>query len=121
MLPEFDKTGITIDIATVSEEKKELTTLLLAEFDREKLNLNPYNWEVIIGWEQKVNRYKNPVYTFKVRDKEINIDTHTQSLSHSQIPKVALPKYKAWGDIFKMDFARKCPGRISIHIRVVSL
>ncbi|MDC0098545.1 methylmalonyl-CoA mutase family protein, partial [Flavobacteriaceae bacterium] len=110
MPPEFDKTGITIDIAAVSEEKKELTTLLLAEFDREKLNLNPYNWEVIIGWEQKVNRYKNPVYTFKVRDKEINIDTHTQSLSHSQIPKVALPKYKAWGDILKWTLQENVPG-----------
>jgi methylmalonyl-CoA mutase N-terminal domain/subunit len=22
--------------------------------------------------------------------------THTESLSHSQIPKIALPKYKAW-------------------------
>ena len=110
MLPEFDKTGIIIDIAAVSEEKKELTTLLLAEFDREKLNLNPYNWEVIIAWEQKVNRYKNPVYTFKVRDKEINIDTHTQSLSHSQIPKVALPKYKAWGDILKWTLQENVPG-----------
>ncbi|MDB4216050.1 methylmalonyl-CoA mutase family protein, partial [bacterium] len=66
--------------------------------------------EVIIGWEQKVNRYKNPIYTFKVRDKEINIDTHTQSLSHSQIPKVALPKYKAWGDILKWTFQENVPG-----------
>jgi hypothetical protein len=33
-----------------------------------------------------------------VRDKEIKIATHTESLSHTQVPKVALPKYKAWGD-----------------------
>ena len=110
VLPEFDKTGITLDMAVVSEQKKDLAKLLLAEFDREKLNLDPYNWEVITGWEQKVNRYKNPVYTFKVRDKEINIDTHTTSLSHSQIPKVALPKYKAWGDILKWTLQENVPG-----------
>ena len=109
-LPAFDKTGIALDIAVVSEEKKDLVTLLLAEFDREKLNLDPYNWEVITGWEAQVNRYKTPVYRFKVRDKEINIDTHTTSLSHSQIPKVALPKYKAWGDILKWTLQENVPG-----------
>jgi hypothetical protein len=41
----------------------------------------------------KKNKYKDPVYTFKVRDKEIKMPTHTESLSHSQIPKIALPKY----------------------------
>ena len=110
VLPAFDKTGIALDIAVVSEEKKDLVTLLLAEFDREKLNLDPYNWEVITGWEAQVNRYKTPVYRFKVRDKEINIDTHTTSLSHSQIPKVALPKYKAWGDILKWTLQENVPG-----------
>ena len=110
VLPAFDKTGIALDIAVVSEGKKDLVTLLLAEFDREKLNLDPYNWEVITGWEAQVNRYKTPVYRFKVRDKEINIDTHTTSLSHSQIPKVALPKYKAWGDILKWTLQENVPG-----------
>jgi len=110
VVPELEKAGIAIDIAAVAEQKKDLVTLLLAEFDREKLNLDPYNWEVITGWEAQVNRYKNPVYRFKVRDKEINIDTHTTSLSHSQIPKVALPKYKAWGDILKWTLQENVPG-----------
>ncbi len=84
--------------------------LLIAEFDRVKLNLDPYNWEVVIGWNEKVNKYKNPVYTFKVRDKEIKIDTHTESLSHTQIPKVALPKYQAWGDILRWTLQENVPG-----------
>ncbi|MFT4942312.1 MAG: methylmalonyl-CoA mutase [Patiriisocius sp.] len=109
-VPLFDKTGIHIDVAHVSGENGDLVTLLLAEFDRVKLNLDPYNWEVIIGWEEKVKKYKNPVYTFKVRDKEINIETHTESLSHSQIPKVALPTYKAWGDILKWTLQENVPG-----------
>ena len=62
--------------------------LLFKEFDRVKLNLDPYNWEVITSWDDKVNRYKNPIYSFQVRDKEIKIETHTESLSHTQIPKV---------------------------------
>ena len=36
---------------------------------------------------EKEKKYSDPVYTFKVRDKEIKIKTHTESLSHTQIPR----------------------------------
>ena len=108
--PELDKAGIVYDSVQTSEENKDLLKLLFAEFDREKLNLDPYNWEIITGWDEKLQKYKNPVYSFKVRDKEINIETHTESLSHSQIPKVALPKYKAWGDILLWSLQENVPG-----------
>ena len=94
----------------VQDDKKDFIKMLIAEFDRVKLNLDPYNWEIITGWEDKVNRYKDTVYTFKVRDKEIKIETHTKSLSHSDIPKVALPKYQAWGDILRWCLQENVPG-----------
>jgi methylmalonyl-CoA mutase len=93
-----------------SENNREFLSLLTKEFDRVKMNLDPFNWEIILTWDEKVNKYKNPVYSFKVRDKIINIDTHTESLSHSQIPKVALPKYQAWGDILKWNLQENVPG-----------
>ena len=108
--PQLDKSGIVSESIVDSEKNKELLKLLLAEFDREKLNLDPYNWEIITGWANKVNKYKNPIYSFNVRDKVINIDTHTESLSHTQIPKVALPKYQAWGDILKWALQENVPG-----------
>ena len=107
--PILDKSGIELESVS-SKENQDFIKLLIAEFDRVKLGLNPYNWEVIIGWDEKVNRYKNPIYSFKVRDKEIKIETHTESLSHSQIPKIALPKYKAWGDILKWCLQENVPG-----------
>ncbi|NRB58484.1 MAG: methylmalonyl-CoA mutase family protein [Winogradskyella sp.] len=106
------KQGIEQDeiLNQVQEDKKDFIKLLIAEFDRVKMNLDPYNWEIITNWENKVNRYKAPVYSFKVRDKEIKIDTHTESLSHTQIPKVALPKYSAWGDILRWTLQENVPG-----------
>jgi methylmalonyl-CoA mutase len=89
---------------------KSFLNLLIKEFDRVKLALDNYNWEVILGWEEKVNQYKNPIYSFKVRNKEIKIETHTESLSHSQIPKVALPKYQAWGEILRWSLQENVPG-----------
>ena len=112
--PELDKAGIdsgSLSLRAESRsEDKDFIKLLVGEFDRVKLNLDPYNWEVITGWDEKVNKYKNPIYTFKVRDKEIKIETHTESLSHSQIPKVALPKYQAWGDILRWTLQENVPG-----------
>ncbi|MEG9328528.1 methylmalonyl-CoA mutase family protein [Salinimicrobium catena] len=93
-----------------SEENKDLIDLLKKEFDKVKMDLDPYNWEIITGWDEKVNKYQDPVYSFKVRDKEIKIKTHTESLSHTQIPKVALPKYQAWGDILRWCLQENVPG-----------
>ncbi len=108
----LNKHGIDEDAlnAALTEDNTTLVELLKKEFDRVKMNLDPYNWEIITGWDEKVNRYKNPVYSFKVRDKEIKIDTHTESLSHTQIPKVALPKYQAWGDLLRWSLQENVPG-----------
>lgn len=108
--PGLDKAGIDMSGLSPSDDKKDLIKLLIAEFDREKLKLNPYNWEVITGWEEKVNKYKEPIYSFKVRNRVIEIETHTESLSHQQIPKVALPKYEAWGDILRWGLQENVPG-----------
>ena len=83
---------------------------MLKEFDRVKLDLNPHNWDLILNWQAKLESYKNPIYSFKVRGKEIKIETHTESLSHSQIPKVALPKYKSWGDLLAWMLQENVPG-----------
>ena len=108
-LPKLDKSGIDSE-SVESFENKDFIRLLVGEFDRVKLGLDPYNWEIILGWSEKVDKYKNPIYSFKVRDKEIKIETHTESLSHTQIPKVALPKYQGWGDILRWCLQENVPG-----------
>jgi len=114
-IPQITKAGI--DDSTVlpsgiqeHDENRIFLNLLLNQFDKVKMDLDPYNWEIILNWDEKVNKYKNPVYTFKVRDKEIKIATHTESLSHIQIPKIALPKYEAWGDILRWNLQENVPG-----------
>jgi methylmalonyl-CoA mutase len=107
--PMLTKAGIDHNFV-IPKESQVFMNLLLDQFDKVKMKLDPYNWEIILTWDEKVNKYKNPVYSFKVRDKEIKIATHSESLSHSQIPKVALPKYQAWGDILKWNLQENVPG-----------
>ncbi|MCK6617556.1 MAG: methylmalonyl-CoA mutase family protein [Cyclobacteriaceae bacterium] len=84
--------------------------VLQAEFDKIKLNLDPKNWQLIEAWGEKVKKYKEPVFKFRVRDKEIGIQTHTESLSHTQIPKVVLPNYSSWGDLLRWSLQENVPG-----------
>lgn len=92
------------------KENKDIIKTLSAEFDRIKLNLDPKNWKLIQDWNETVKKYKGPLFKFKVRDKEIGIQTHSESLSHLQIPKVSLPRYEAWGDLLKWNLQENVPG-----------
>ena len=118
-IPELNKAGIHEDSVspTVLElekprvaEDKIFINLLLNQFDKVKMDLDSYNWEIILTWNEKINKYKEQFYTFKVRNKEIKIETHTESLSHTPIPKIALPKYQAWGDLLKWNLQENVPG-----------
>jgi len=109
----LEKTGLNTDflLSKTNSEKESIVKVLLAEFDRVKLDLDPRNWELILNWQAQIDSYKAPVYTYKVRNKEIKIETHTASLSHNEIPKVVLPKYKAWGDLLSWMLKENVPGQ----------
>lgn len=108
-LPKMVKNGIELD-ASPAHDKSDFLKLLLAEFDRVKMDLDPHNWEILLDWSTKVERYKAPIYSYKVRGKQIDIETHTKSLSHTDIPKVALPKYEGWGEILNWCLRENVPG-----------
>ena len=97
-------------IKTFSEEDSDIVKVLQAQFDRIKLDLDPHNWEIIQQWPAQSQRYKDEYYTFKVRDKEIKVKTHTESLSHTQIPKVVTPRYSNWGDLLRWVLQENVPG-----------
>ncbi|MCD4729916.1 MAG: methylmalonyl-CoA mutase family protein, partial [Bacteroidales bacterium] len=73
-------------------------------------DLDRYNKEIIDSWEEQVKSYKAKSLVFQVRGKEFKLATHTESLSHLQIPKISLPKYKDWGEILKWNLRENVPG-----------
>ncbi|MFI5205081.1 MAG: methylmalonyl-CoA mutase family protein, partial [Flavobacteriales bacterium] len=96
--------------AITGKDKADVVKVLKAEFDRIKKNLDPHNWELLQQWPDLVQKYKNEFYLFKVRDKELKIKTHYESLSHIQVPKVSLPRYKSWGDLLTWMLQENVPG-----------
>jgi isobutyryl-CoA mutase len=91
------------DADRLIKELQEVEQKLLLDFD-------PKNKVLLDAWQSTKANYQNEYFIFKVRDKEIKIKTHSESLSHSQIPKVAVPQYEAWGEILQWALQENFPG-----------
>jgi methylmalonyl-CoA mutase len=89
---------------------KSLVNALEQELLQLERKLSPENKDLVNHWDALVEKYKNEDYIFKVRDKDIKIKTHSESLSHTQVPKIAMPKFKAWGDRLRWQLQENVPG-----------
>lgn len=89
---------------------KKVIDKLKKKYEELELDLDPHNKKIIETWEEKKKRYKDDEFIFTVRDKEIRIKTHKESLSHVQVPKISLPKSESWGEILKWNLMENVPG-----------
>jgi methylmalonyl-CoA mutase len=104
------KSSIETIAASKMDDKDRLLKGLEEAYQTVNLDLDPRNKILLETWSEKIAQYQNEFYIFKVRDKEIKIKTHSESLSHLQIPKVAVPKFKCWGDILRWSLQENFPG-----------
>jgi len=94
----------------LKESSDETKENIKKEYDRLLLDFNPKNKILIEKWNNIKSKYKKELFTFKVREKNLSIETHSKSLSGSLIPKISLPKYEAWGDLLRWQLQENVPG-----------
>jgi methylmalonyl-CoA mutase len=101
-------------IAAIKEstmaDKDRLVKSLEEEYARVELDFDGHNRKILDTWEERKKQYQGEYYIFKVRDKEIKIKAHYESLSHTQISKIAVPRFKGWGDILQWNLQENFPG-----------
>jgi methylmalonyl-CoA mutase len=102
----------TIETLSSSEIKERLSVANNLEelYKKEEINFDGKNKRAIEEWPEKVKQYKDELYVYKVRDKEIKVKTFTESLSHLHIPRVAVPRFEAWGEILRWQMQENFPG-----------
>lgn len=66
--------------------------------------------QILRNWDSLKEAYAGDEYVTKVRDKEIRTILRTESLAGTKIPKVALPKYKDYGEILNFVYRENLPG-----------
>ena len=95
----------------LNESSDDAKKQIKKEHKRLSLKLDPNNKNLIETWKKVQKKYKDKIFKYKVREKELSIKTHSQSLSGSAIPKIALPKYEGWGDLLRWQLQENVPGK----------
>ncbi|MBQ0152499.1 MAG: methylmalonyl-CoA mutase family protein [Chryseobacterium sp.] len=84
--------------------------VLEAEYQKAEKELQQENIDFLNNWEDTKKAFHEEFFSYFVRGKEIKVATSSESLSHLKIPKIALPKYKDWGDLILWKGQENLPG-----------
>jgi methylmalonyl-CoA mutase len=77
--------------------------------------------KLIDEWEETKKRYEADFLEYQVRDKVVRRPLKTISLSGTAIPKIAVPKFKEWGDILHWRLQENFPGKFPYTASVFPL
>ncbi|WP_042221393.1 fused isobutyryl-CoA mutase/GTPase IcmF [Oceanobacillus manasiensis] len=95
-------------IEMVEEESAKASLQQL--IDHYESQLDNRSQRLLDSWEEMKTDYSQEKMSFKVRDKEIEMDIVSESLSGLQIPKVAFPKFQDWGERLYWLMKENVPG-----------
>jgi isobutyryl-CoA mutase len=94
---------------------------LVAMYTELEGRLAPACRQLLADWPATKKRYAAAKYQFQVRDKVIELDLVSETLSHLKIPKVCLPKYEDWGDLLVWLLREAPPGQFPFTAGVFPL
>jgi methylmalonyl-CoA mutase len=97
------------DVASAHAQSPEVA-VLVSKFNELRKDLDPHLWSMLTNWKAEEAKYGGEFYTYMVRGREVKVPNHTESLSHLKIPKVALPKFRSWGDKVRWAMQENTPG-----------
>lgn len=89
---------------------KELIQMLEQQYKNLEQELSPSARKTLAEWPILKAAYAADEYVYQVRGKDIKVPTHTTSLAHTRIPRVALPKFEDWGEILRWVMRENVPG-----------
>ena len=84
---------------------------LKKEIQTAESEVEPESQQLVDEWENIKNIYRQDEFVYQVRDREIRQPLYSESLSHSRIPKIALPKFTDPGEIYRWSREENVPGR----------
>lgn len=92
-------------------DKSSLILQLKEELARSQKIVEDETSCIMKEWEEIRNIYSQDQLTYKVRDCDIKVPLYTESLSHSKIPKISIPKFKDPGEIYRWMREENVPGK----------
>ncbi|HUG31785.1 MAG TPA: methylmalonyl-CoA mutase family protein [Acidimicrobiia bacterium] len=83
---------------------------LTEEVTAARNGLDPENMKALERWDGLIAEYAGEEFIYHVRGQEIRVPLHTETLSHTKVSKVALPRFRSWGDRLRWLRQENVPG-----------
>ncbi len=83
--------------------------------------LLPASKQLIDEWDDLKASYKNEFFEYNVRGQIFKQPLYSESLSHTKIPKIAVPRFRDWGDILRWRLQENFPGHFPFTAGVFPL
>ena len=99
------------DLAVTGEKTSILIQQLEERKSADEKGLVPSSKQLLDEWEATKALYQKDFFEYNVRGKVIKQALFVESLSHTKIPKIAVPKFKDWGDILQWLLQENFPGK----------
>src|SRR6185312_15445412 len=98
-----------------SSENHEKDAAIIKDLEERKAliekKLLPVCKKLLDEWEATKSLYQKEFFEYNVRGKIIKQPLYVESLSHTKVPKIAVPRFKDWGDILKWRLQENFPGK----------
>jgi isobutyryl-CoA mutase len=93
----------------LGEQKQEHSPLIELAKNLEG-QLHPFCKSLLDNWPAVISKYRSASYKYVVRDKTFEQPLFFESISHLNIPRISLPKYKDPGDVLFWLLTENVPG-----------
>ena len=93
-----------------SEKNNDLMNRLKEQVDAAESQVGSSTREIMAQWERIRTDYTKNELVYHVRDNEIRHPLYTESLSHTRIPKIAIPGFADPGEIYTWMRRENVPG-----------
>jgi len=103
------------------EDSLVLLSKLKDEIKKAEATLKKETLDSIEEWEKIKESYSKDELVYQVRDQEIRVPLYTESLSHTRIPKIVLPKFEDPAEIYRWMREENVSGRFPFTAGVFPL
>jgi len=97
--------------ADLAGDSAQVLASLKAEVQKAQEALEPQTRSSMDEWRALKETYSRDELMYSVRGRDIRIPLYTESMSHSRIPKIALPRFRDPGELYRWMRAENVPGQ----------
>src|SRR2546423_9809498 len=83
---------------------------LRAAYNRSLAEIGAEGVAELKAWPARVRSATDATYSYQVRERMVKGENYTESLSHSAVPKLAVPGFRDWGEVLRFILTENLPG-----------